>query len=1037
MKNSSPTLRIALAAIRPLRTAATLLALVLSVHGQQIAPVTPAPVAATPSAAAIDSAIVELSPFEVAVDKDVGYAARETLAGTRFKSELKDVPSQISIMTREFLDDIASVSVEDAFRYSLNVENTTEFTSATNAGADFNVGVLNTRSANRIRGLNSPGVTHDFFRTFVLQDTYNTERVSFSSGPNAILFGNGNPGGIVDTSFLRANLQRLRYEVSFRADNYGSVRGSVDFNQPIIKHTLGLRFAAVKSRENSWREPAGRDDDRYYGTFTLKPLKTTTIRAYYEDAMLDMTTPRNVRFGDQVTPWINAGRPAFNNGLANYTTITAANNGIFARNNSTRNVFIVGAAAPGTPYTVWGSAGSVNIALPATRYTSSTIGPGDTPNQSGVDSYIYSLSRDESISPFDVSVNGNGTRNLMYGKIWGLALEQRLPGEVYFQVDYNRERVRNPICDFLRGISSAVKADANLYLPDRVTPNPNFGRYYVEGDPRVFAFRGDTDEARVMLSHEFDLTRREDRTRWLGRHRAAAMYLRSEVCNQQQSSDPRVIPPGLAPDTFLDAMGGATYNTFRIRAYLSDPTSRGTGSTYAVTLPFDPLRTTTYALPDGSTYVAGYKNPYGATASANMVNSLSESQVFAVQSFFLQDRLVTSFGWRRDRIRQATYITQRQTAAANSAFESMFTLDSPTNWSDYTKGDTATQGAVLHVLPWLSVFYNQSSTWNPPTGFINPDDGSPVPGATGDGKDYGIMLRLLDNRISLRLNKYENTNGPASNNTYRNAIIPVVQNIEETLIDRTDDGTVNVPRAKYYDAQQGTYTLSDLTGDLVSEGYEAEVVANPSRNWRLSLSGAKSTATSSHMGTAWVNFITERSSVWAANASLTGPAAANTTIGTRYLSIIQILNQMKQADGQKVESGRDWRVNFLARYTVSEGVLRGAFVGTGYRFRSPQVLGYLASMEKNEFPLPGSPSEVLVPARDSPLKGEVSKEAELFCGYSRRLGKRINWRVQLNIRNLLDNQDPMTQRANISTGLVTVYAVPEPRSFILTNTFSF
>ena len=146
---------------------------------------------------------------------------------------------------------------------------------------------------------------------------------------------------------------------------------------------------------------------------------------------------------------------------------------------------------------------------------------------------------------------------------------------------------------------------------------------------------------------------------------------------------------------------------------------------------------------------------------------------------------------------------------------------------------------------------------------------------------------------------------------------------------------------------------------------------------------------------------------------------------------------MKQADGQKVESGRDWRVNFLARYTVSEGVLRGAFVGTGYRFRSPQVLGYLASMEKNEFPLPGSPSEVLVPARDSPLKGEVSKEAELFCGYSRRLGKRINWRVQLNIRNLLDNQDPMTQRANISTGLVTVYAVPEPRSFILTNTFSF
>src|SRR5688572_4524696 len=107
-----------------------------------------------------DEALV-LSPFEVSSGSDEGYAARETLAGTRFKSELKDVPSQVSVMTKEFLQDIASVTVEDAYRYSINVENTTEFMSATNGGGDFNTGVLNTRSANRIRGLTSPGVTHD------------------------------------------------------------------------------------------------------------------------------------------------------------------------------------------------------------------------------------------------------------------------------------------------------------------------------------------------------------------------------------------------------------------------------------------------------------------------------------------------------------------------------------------------------------------------------------------------------------------------------------------------------------------------------------------------------------------------------------------------------------------------------------------------------------------------------------------------------------------------------------------------------------
>ena len=234
----------------------------------------PAP-AATPvdPAKKADEAIL-LNPFEVSASTDEGYAARETLAGTRFKSELKDVPSQVSIMTKEFLDDIASVTMEDAFRYSANIENTNEFMSATNAGADFNTGVLNTRNAGRIRGLTSPGITHDFFQTNVMQDSYNIERLSISSGPNAILFGNGNPGGIVDTIFIRANVQRPRYEASIRTDNYNSLRGSVDLNQPLIKDVLALRVAAVRSRQNHWREPGGREDDRYFGTVTYKPTKT-------------------------------------------------------------------------------------------------------------------------------------------------------------------------------------------------------------------------------------------------------------------------------------------------------------------------------------------------------------------------------------------------------------------------------------------------------------------------------------------------------------------------------------------------------------------------------------------------------------------------------------------------------------------------------------------------------------------------------------------------------------------------------------------
>jgi outer membrane receptor protein involved in Fe transport len=983
-----------------------------------------------------DDATVVLSPFEVGSGSDEGYAARETIAGTRFKSELKDVPSQVSVMTKEFLDDIASVSIEDAFRYSANVENMNEYASATNGGGDFNTGVLNTRIANRIRGLTSPGVTHDFFQTLLFQDTYNTERLSISSGPNAILFGNGNPGGIADTAFIRANLQKPKFQVSFRNDNYHSFRTSIDLNQPIVKDRVGVRFAALNTRQNTWRKSSGRDDDRYFGTLTVKPFKLTTLRAYYEDAVVDQTPARNTRFGDQVTPWIKAGRPAFNNGLTSTTLIDASNSSIFVRNTSTNNILMLGANL-GPAYTIWGSAAAAVITAPATRYSANTIGPGSSPNATGVDSYIYSLPNDEKISPFDVDVNGNGTRNLMYAKIYGVSFEQDLTHGLYFQADYNRERVKNPISDFLRGIQSAVRADANMFLPDRVTPNPNFGRYYVEGGPRVFVFRGEKEESRAMLSYELDLSTHANWTKWLGRHRVAGMYQRAESMEVQQEFGPRILPAGISPATALDNYAGPLYNTFGFRSYLSDPTNGSQGTQYSVSLPFDPVRDTTYIMPDGSTYYGGYKNPFGAQGSANMVNSLVEGKVVAMQNFFLKNRLVTSFGWRRDNTRQATYVTPRKTTAANAAFVSVLDADAPRNWTVFTAGNTNTQGAVAHILPWFSVFYNQSSTWNPPTGLRNPDDGSAIAGATGKGKDYGVMMRFMSDRISLRLNKYENTSGPASNEGFRNAIVPVVQNIENTLRDRTDDGTVNVPPPANYDSRAGTFTMTNLVSDLVSTGYEAEVTANPTRNWRLTLNGAKSTATQSHIGSAWVNFIRERSAVWAANSTLRGPGNDTTTIGTRYLGIIQTLNQMAQADGQKVESGRDWRVNFVTRYSFTEGVLRGAFVGGGYRWRSKQAIGYKASLVNNAFQFAGAPAQVLVPSIDSPIYGEPTAETELFFGYSRRLGKRVTWRVQLNVRNVFDDQDAVAQRANITTGLTTIYAVPEPRSFILTNTFTF
>jgi outer membrane receptor protein involved in Fe transport len=969
---------------------------------------------------------VSLSPFEVRADNDTGYAVRETLAGTRFRSELKDVPAQVSVMTKEFLSDIGAVTVEDAFRFSLNVEPVKEFVSVTDQGS-------NPRLQNRIRGIQAPGITHDFFPSRTRQDTYNTEMVSFASGPNAILFGQANAAGVVDVGFSRANLQRPRYSVSFRNDNYHSERVSLDLNQPLLKEQVALRVAAVRSRENSWKKPAGRDDDRYYGTLTLKPFKSTTVRVWGEKVKIDDAYTRNNRVPDLVTPWIKAGRPAFDNGLNNPTTITAANNSYFVRNGTSQPVLVLGGAGS-VPYLSWFSSG--NITAQTTAYAANTIGPGNSPNQTGIDVFNYSLPYDGTISPFNVHVYGNSVRQLTDSKILGGVVEQRLPGEFFLEIAANRESARQPNWIMLQ--DAGIRADANLFLPDRVTPNPNFGRYYVEATaPNYYVFRYESREARVMLSRDADFTKFVDWRKWLGRHRLAGMYLRSEGMDVLQLPVSRLIPANVtATSEVIDRYVSFGQPAFRF--YLANPKDPKTGGQFHVQLPFDPTKTSVFTMPDGSRYSTGIENPFGGAAGATMNNGLTESRVLAVQSFFFKDRLVTSFGTRSDNVRRAPFVVPQKTANPNSAYYSVFDFGPPKKWSIYSGGSTQTAGAVAHVLPWLSLFYNRSSTWNPITIYVNPVNGSFYPGSIGQGKDYGVMLRLFDNRLSLRLNLYTNTSGPTINVTYRNGILPVVRNIEMTLQQALKAGRISSLRpTPYYDTNIALYTQDTLTADQVSKGEEFELIFNPTRNWRISVNGAHSQTTASNIGREWFDFIRQRAEVWEANKTLTGPDNDPTSIATRYLGVIQQLNVTAQADGMRVEQGRDWRANALTRYSFSEGKLRGTFIGGGYRWRSPDVIGYRASLTDNAFKFTGAPDQVLVPALRNPIRGRSLTETEAFVGYGRRLGRKVDWRAQLNVRNLFDNQDPIAQRANLTTGATAIYTVPEGRSFILTNTFSF
>ncbi|HOF41702.1 MAG TPA: TonB-dependent receptor, partial [Candidatus Hydrogenedentes bacterium] len=139
---------------------------------------------ATPEAS---EEIVELSPFEVNSSKDTGYQATETLAGTRIRTELRDVGSAISVVTKEFMEDIGATDTSTLLQYTTNAE--VAGTRGTYGGLGNGQTLYESANTigtnNRVRGLSSVDNTRDFYSTSIPWDAYNVDRIDIQRGPNS------------------------------------------------------------------------------------------------------------------------------------------------------------------------------------------------------------------------------------------------------------------------------------------------------------------------------------------------------------------------------------------------------------------------------------------------------------------------------------------------------------------------------------------------------------------------------------------------------------------------------------------------------------------------------------------------------------------------------------------------------------------------------------------------------------------------------------------------------------------------------------
>ncbi|MEN9632070.1 MAG: hypothetical protein RL077_474 [Verrucomicrobiota bacterium] len=286
-----PPLKACSTAIRPWLLALACAALPALAHAQAAAQ----PSAAKPAGAAEKKSstdVLTLNAFEVQADSDKSYGALNSASITRFNVEMDKLPVSADIFTEAFMKDIAATSVEDVVQgYS--------------AGAGFASGIDNgaasaafnqpgDRVGNayiQLRGMNTPQMQRDGFMPLGSfgnpgstgvgrTDNFDLERVEVINGPQAMLYGGGGAGGVINVNSKAARFNtRLKGSALFRVDQFGSKRGEVDLG---FGHKwIAVRVATLNESTSSRRVNIGGTTMGQYGQLAFRFFQETaptTIR---------------------------------------------------------------------------------------------------------------------------------------------------------------------------------------------------------------------------------------------------------------------------------------------------------------------------------------------------------------------------------------------------------------------------------------------------------------------------------------------------------------------------------------------------------------------------------------------------------------------------------------------------------------------------------------------------------------------------------------------------------------------------------------
>jgi len=177
-------------------------------------------------------------------EQEEGYVVDNATTATRTNTPIRDIPQSIQVIPRQVIEDQGSTTLEDALRSVAGVQ------------PDNNGGNIAATQTFIIRGFEQANLFRNGFPTSATTpiDVAGVERVEILRGPASVLFGQLEPGGIINVISKRP-LSEPFYSFEGQIGNFDFYRPTLDISGPLTEDgDLLYRLNVAYTNTDSFRD---------------------------------------------------------------------------------------------------------------------------------------------------------------------------------------------------------------------------------------------------------------------------------------------------------------------------------------------------------------------------------------------------------------------------------------------------------------------------------------------------------------------------------------------------------------------------------------------------------------------------------------------------------------------------------------------------------------------------------------------------------------------------------------------------------------